>query len=74
MVLSSAVLHFARDDDHFEAMLRGHVADVETGRFVLLPLGIIHWSGAQVKPIAPGPAAVSCCPTDPSGIWWMRRC
>src|SRR4029078_6338616 len=23
VVLSSAVLHFARDDDHFEAMLRG---------------------------------------------------
>jgi tellurite methyltransferase len=52
VVLSSAVLHFARDDDHFQAMLRGTWRILKPGGLFFCRLassiGIEH----QIRPIA----------------------
>jgi tellurite methyltransferase len=52
VVISSAVLHFARDDDHFDAMLRGAWRVLKPGGLLFCRLassiGIEH----QAKPIA----------------------
>ena len=45
VVISNTVLHFARDDAHFEAMLRGVVAGAESGRAVFLQVGVDDWDG-----------------------------
>lgn len=52
VVISSAVLHFARDDEHFEAMLKGSWRCLKTGGLFFCRLassiGIEH----QISPIA----------------------
>ena len=50
VVLSSAVLHFARGDEQFAAMLRGSWRVFEAGRSVLLPPGLFDRSGRPGPP------------------------
>ncbi|MGC2743022.1 MAG: class I SAM-dependent methyltransferase [Candidatus Angelobacter sp.] len=52
VVLSSAVLHFARDDDHFLAMLRGSWRVLKPGGLLLCRLASSIGMEDQMKPIA----------------------
>jgi SAM-dependent methyltransferase len=49
--LSSAVLHFARDDDHFQAMLRGTWRVLKPGGLLFCRLASSIGMEHQVKPI-----------------------
>jgi SAM-dependent methyltransferase len=51
-VLSSAVLHFARDDDHFLAMLRGTWRCLRPGGLLFCRLASSIGMEQQMKPIA----------------------
>ena len=69
VVLSSAVLHFARDDDHFDAMLRGTWRVLKPDGLLFCRLassiGMEEWkakSGASKE-------GASDCPTDRNAIW-----
>ncbi len=72
VVLSSAVLHFAHDDEHFfarwcsedGARLNQAVFSSAGWRPRSASNGKLHlWEGDA-----------SCCPTAPNVIWWMHRC
>ncbi len=52
VVLSSAVLHFARDDDHFQAMLRGTWRVLRPGGMLFCRLASTIGTEQQVKRIA----------------------
>jgi SAM-dependent methyltransferase len=52
VVLSSAVLHFARDDDHFEAMLRGMWRVLKPGGLFFCRLASSIGIENQIRPIA----------------------
>jgi tellurite methyltransferase len=54
LVISSAVLHFARDDAHFDAMLRGTWRMLKPGGLFFCRLASSIGVESQVKPIAPG--------------------
>ena len=49
VVISSAVLHFARDDAQFEAMLAGSWRVLRARRHVLLPARLDHRHGVAVE-------------------------
>jgi tellurite methyltransferase len=52
VVLSSAVLHFARDDDHFDAMLRGSWRVLKPGGLFVCRLASSIGMEDRVQPIA----------------------
>jgi ubiquinone/menaquinone biosynthesis C-methylase UbiE len=52
VVLTSAVLHFARDDDHFNAMLRGTWRVLKPGGLFFCRLASSIGIENQVKPLA----------------------
>jgi tellurite methyltransferase len=52
LVISSAVLHFARDDAHFDAMLRGMWRMLKPGGLFFCRLASSIGVESQVKPIA----------------------
>lgn len=52
VVISSAVLHFARDDDHFDAMLRGTWSVLKGGGVFVCRLASSIGMEQQVQPIA----------------------
>jgi SAM-dependent methyltransferase len=52
IVLSSAVLHFARDDDHFGAMVRGAWRVLKPGGMLFCRLASNIGMEKQVKPVA----------------------
>ncbi len=52
VVISSAVLHFARDDDHFQAMLRGSWRVLKPGGLFFCRLASSIGIEAQVRQIA----------------------
>ena len=54
VVLSSAVLHFARDHDHFEAMLHGTWRMLKPGGLLFCRLASSIGMEHQVKPIGAG--------------------
>ena len=45
VVICNSVLHFARDDRHFHAMLQEIVASAQAGRVILLPAGFANRHG-----------------------------
>ncbi len=51
VVLSSAVLHFARDDEHFGAMLRGTWKTLKNGGLLFCRLASSTGIESQIKPI-----------------------
>jgi SAM-dependent methyltransferase len=51
-VISSAVLHFARDDDHFEAMLRGSWRCLKPGGIFFCRLASSIGIEQEIKPIS----------------------
>src|SRR5580698_358014 len=54
LVISSAVLHFARDDAHFDEMLRGTWRMLKPGGLFFCRLASSIGVEHQVKPITPG--------------------
>ena len=71
VVISNTVLHFARDDAHFEAMLLGSWRVLKPGGLFFCRLGSsIEWK-SQVERIA---AAAIGRPMVRSGIWWTKLC
>jgi SAM-dependent methyltransferase len=52
VAISSAVLHFARDDDHFAAMLRGTWRVVKPGGFLFCRLASSTGMESQVAPVS----------------------
>jgi SAM-dependent methyltransferase len=52
VVLSSAVLHFARDDDHFQAMLRGSWRILKPGGLFFCRLASSIGIETQITPLA----------------------
>jgi SAM-dependent methyltransferase len=54
VVISSAVLHFARDDDHFDAMLAGTWRVLEPGGMLFCRLASSIGIENQVKPLGGG--------------------
>src|SRR5882724_8571152 len=50
-VISSAVLHFARDDDHFQAMLRETLRVLKPGGFLFCRLASSIGMERQIKPL-----------------------
>jgi SAM-dependent methyltransferase len=54
VVLSSAVLHFARDDDHFHAMLRGAWRVVKPGGIFFCRLASSIGMEARMRPLGGG--------------------
>jgi SAM-dependent methyltransferase len=52
VAISSAVLHFARDDDHFAAMLRGTWRVVKPGGFLFCRLASSIGMESQVAPVS----------------------
>jgi SAM-dependent methyltransferase len=54
VVISSAVLHFARDHDHFEAMLRGSWRVLKPGGLFFCRLASTIGSESLVKPLGGG--------------------
>ena len=58
VVVCNSVLHFARDEAHFDAMVRGALAGAAAGRDAVLPAGIDDWAGTDAFE-AVGGAAVS---------------
>lgn len=52
VVLSSAVLHFARDDDHFQAMLRGSWRVLKTSGLFFCRLASSIGIESQIKPVS----------------------
>ena len=52
VVLSSAVFHFARDDDHFQAMLRGAWRVLKPGGLLFCRLASSIGIENQIRPIA----------------------
>jgi SAM-dependent methyltransferase len=52
VVLSSAVLHFARDDDHFRAMIQGTWRVLRPGGMLFCRLASTIGIESQVRPIA----------------------
>ena len=71
VVLSSAVLHFARDDAHFDAMLRGCWRVLKPGGF--FSAGWLRRSAWRTRCSQLRDAAASC-PMGRSGMSWTRRC
>ena len=70
VVICNAVLHFARDERHFRAMLAELWRVLQARRNVVLPLGFKDRNGLR-----PGARAIySSLATARSGSWWMRRC
>src|SRR5271154_4502578 len=51
VVLSSAVLHFARDDDHFQAMLRGAWRVLKPGGLLFCRLASSIGIESQIEPV-----------------------
>ena len=72
VVLSSAVLHFARGRRAVSGDAAQHVAGAETGRPPLLPPGIFHRHGRPDA--AHRRHGGSCCPTVRSATWLTRSC
>jgi SAM-dependent methyltransferase len=70
LVLTSAVLHFARRDDHFEAMLRATWRVLKPGGLFFCRLA--SSIGMDIKSSA-WRDAVSGCQTVRSAILWTRR-
>ena len=69
LVISSAVLHFARDDDHFQAMLQGTWRVLKPGGLLFCRLASSIGMENQIQPIA---GRRFRYPTDPSGTSSMR--
>jgi tellurite methyltransferase len=54
LVISSAVLHFARDEDHFEAMLRGTWRVLARGGMLFCRLASTIGMEARMRPVGGG--------------------
>ena len=71
VVISSAVLHFARDDAEFEAMLAGSWRVLAPGGLFFCRLASSIGFESRVERI--GSAAATGCRTARRGIWWTSR-
>lgn len=71
VVISSAVLHFARNDDHFQAMVRSLWRVLKPGGLLFCRLALTIGMKRQMKPLG---GRHFHCPMGPSAIWWMRLC
>ncbi len=71
VVISSAVLHFAKDDEHFRAMLLGSWARLKQGG-----LFFAGWPRRLALKGRPRRSRVggTGCRMGPNGTWWTRRC
>ena len=71
LVVSSAVLHFAGDDDQFQSMLRGTWRVLKSGGLLFCRLassiGLSNGYGAW-------PGGGFCCRTGLSDTLWMKHC
>ena len=74
VVISSAVLHFARDDAQFEAMLDGSWRLLASGGMFFCRLAsTIGLEGAGAAARRPA-AAATASPTAPTATWSTSRC
>ena len=70
VVICNSVLHFARDEQHFLAMVEELWRVLRPGGMLFCRLGVADWDGVRA-------GAGGMCTglgTGQSGSWWMRRC
>ena len=72
VVLSSAVLHFARGDAEFDAMLTGTWRLLAPGGMFFCRLASTIGDRSSSPAARPEPAAGIDYPTGPTAIWWTK--